>query len=331
MEDTAAPTTTIGDAAAALALADSSPATPATETPAETPAPAATTQAAAEPPAPESVTTETPQTGEPPKWRWQDILANARETSQKEGYERARQEVESQYADFKSLSPEERAGLAIWNRALQGDPAAVNQVAQVNPALAAAITGRAPETVPEPEPQPDAAIQLADGSQVPVFTPEGMKKWQQWNQKQLASQLESQFTEKFKPALTVAERMRQQEEQEARYAQHKAWASDLLAPYVALPDFNEYFKPKLAEFIKAPDFRMDQADVLIRAKYAELFKERLAQLTKEGESSAVAKLQQRAVAGSPNPASASTATPPSTLGNARAALEAANAALSGAA
>lgn len=309
---TAAFASALESASTAEPAAETSPVSTPVETPtAETPAPAATTQAAAETETtPESASADAPQKGEPPKWRWQDILANARETSAKEAETRVRQEVEQQYAglkDFGGLSAEERAGLLIWNRALRGDPEALGQVERVNPSLAAAISGKAAARAPEPvsEPEPDAAIQLADGSTVPVFTPEGMKKREAW----LQQQLESRLAEKFQPLAQTAEQLRAQQEQAARQQQTLQWAQRVLHPIKRLPYFEE-FKPgiqkALAELPK--DFAGNLEDVVVET-YTQLHQAKLDALTKDGEAKALASLQQRAVAGTTNPNSASTGSP----------------------
>lgn len=292
---------------------EASPASPpVTETPpAEPNAPAAITQAATEPPAPESASADKSPTGEPPVWRWQDILENARKEHDLKGYERAKQEVESQYADFKGLSADERAGLVVWNRALQGDPQALWQVSQVHPQLAAALSGKPAETsqAPEPEPQPDAAIQLADGSQVPVYTPDGMRKREAWLQKQLGTTLEQQLAEKFKPALSIAERLQQQDAREQQWQQELQTAARFLAPLKRLPYFEE-FKPALQKALTElpKDFRGDLHDLLADT-FAELSQAKFAALTKHGEAQALASIHQRTVAGTTNPNTAQATTP----------------------
>jgi hypothetical protein len=211
-----------------------------------------------------------------------------------------------------SMGAEERAGLMVWNKALRGDPQALAQVAQVNPSLAAAISGKAPErpSEPEQEPQPDAAIQLADGSQVPVFTPEGMRKWQQWNQTHLAATLESQFAEKFKPALSVAAQLEQHQQAVQQQQQTQQWAASVLSPLTRLPYYEE-FKPEIGKAIAALPPNFDgPLDAVVFDTYTRLLTAKTTGLTKTGEAQALASLQQRAAAGTANPSAASASTPP---------------------
>src|SRR5688572_19183930 len=104
--------TTLGDASAALALADASTAAPESATPAESAAPAATTPAATETPVQDPASAQAEETKkEPPTWRWQDILENTRKTVAEETAARVKQEVEAQYAglkDFASIDANER-------------------------------------------------------------------------------------------------------------------------------------------------------------------------------------------------------------------------------
>jgi len=296
--------------------ADASPASSPTpeSTPAATSPAAAIAQPVEQPQEAVTASTDGEAKGEPPKWRWQDILENARKEHDKLGYERAKTEYEQRLQGvqpFTDLSPQERDGLLIWNRALRGDPVALQQVAQVNPSLAAAISGR-PEkpSAPDPEPQPDAAIQMPDGSQVPVFTPQGMKAWQEWNQKHLATTLESQFTEKFKPLMTTAQKLQQLEEDARVREQSTQWANQVTAPLSKLPYYDE-FKPELLKALTAlPETATDsQMTSALYDTYASLHTAKVNGLTKDGETKALALQQQRAVASAPNPAAPNASTP----------------------
>lgn len=309
------------DSATAEPSVDASPAsTPATETPAAAETSAETSAATTEPPAteapaPASATTDDKPKGEPPAWRWQDILANTRQTVEKETAERVKREIEQQYAglqDFQTLSAEEREGLKVWHQAMRGEPSAlarVREAAKTNPQLASALKQFVPAEAPQPdvEPQPDAAIQLADGSTVPVFTPEGMKAREQWLQKQLVAQLE----ERFKPLATTAEKIRQIEQQAELKQASTQWANQVIAPLTKLPYFAE-FKPELSKALMGlPETASDaEMTAAVYETYTKLHTAKLEQLTQQGKSEAVATLQQRAIAGTTNPSTAAPRTPP---------------------
>ncbi len=172
----------------------------------------------------------------------------------------------------------------------------------------------------EVEPTADAAIRMDDGTVVPVYSPEGQQRREAWLEKQLATKLEARFA----PLAQAATKLQQQEERAAAHQQSQQWAGGVIAPISELPYFGE-FKGALGEAIQAlpattTDSEMQAA--LYRA-YTRLHTEKLSTLAKGQEVSTLASLQQRAVTGVTNPASASTATPVKTLGNAHAALAAA--------
>jgi len=281
---------------------------------------AAIVQPATEIPAPVLATTEEKPKGEPPAWRWQDILENARKTTAEETAARVRQEIEAQYAevrDFQSMTSEERAGLKLWQQAMSGDPAAqahIRTVAQSNPALAqtlrAFVGAEAQAQAVDPEPQPDAAIQLADGTQVPVYTADGQRKREAWLRNQLAPELESRLMEKFKPLANTAEKLQAIERQNELRQQSTQWAATVIAPLSKLPYFDE-LKPELGKALTSlpPTATGEEMQAAVYAAYTTLLTAKTSALTEQGTTKAVAAITQRAVAGTTNPSSASTATP----------------------
>lgn len=296
---TAAFASALESADTAASAAEASPAsTPAPDATTESAAPAATTQAVESSETPESVSAEGKPKGEPPAWRWQDILENTRKSVKAETEASIRKEYEA-VQPFIGMSAEERSGLMVWNAALRGDPRALAQVAQVNPRLAAAISGRdeAPSE-PEQEPQPDAAIQLPDGSRVPVFTPEGMKKREAWLQKQL----ESSLTQKFQPVLSTAEKLQQFEQQQREWQGIQSHAAQLMAPLRRMPFFDE-FKEGLGKALNElpADMPIDQMAQSLYDAYAKALTAKYESGTTAAKTEALASIQQRAVAGTGNP------------------------------
>jgi hypothetical protein len=206
---------------------------------------------------------------------------------------------------FIGMSAEERAGLMVWNAALRGDPQALAQVAQVNPQLASALSGQSVPAQPEQEPRPDAAIQLADGSTLPVYTPEGQARREAW----LRQQIEASLTQKFQPVLSTAEKFRQAEQAAQQQAQTQQWASSVLAPVQRLPMFDE-FKPAILKAITdlPQDFAGKLEDV-VYAAYSTALTAKLAGTAKEAETKALASITQRAVSSTGNPNAASATHP----------------------
>ena len=329
-ETTSTTTTTIGDAHAALALADSSSATPESPAPATEPtAPAATTQAEAATTTPEGASTPAPPEtkGEPPKWRWQDILESARTKSAQEAETRVRQELEQQYGglkDFSGMSADERAGLLIWNRALRGDPEALARVERVNPALASALSGRAPSTAPaQADPEPVVIGRNPDGTE--YFNPEAFEQWKAWNARQTDARLE----EKLKPFQQVAQTFQQREMQATAWTE----VSQVLTRFRTDPDFkaNEAdVKDEIASDSRLQQLADRDPQAALEIAFSRVYRAKVLPSQKsQTEAQVLADVKTRAVAATTNPASASTSTPKSTIGDARAALDHAMAQLGG--
>lgn len=332
--------TTLGDASAALAMADSSLATPVTETPAASDAPAATQQAQTTDPAQAPVSTEAQgeTKGEPPKWRWQDILANARETSAKETEARVRQEVESQYSglkDFSSIDANERAGLLVWRAALNGDPQAIHRL-RSNPQVAQAIQGlfQQQTTTAAADPEPEADLQAGDGTL--VYSAARQREWREWNDRQLTAKLTKTFEEKLQPFQTVAQTFQQQQAQ----ATFTTNVSSVLAKMKAAdPAFETHqadvaktlqSDPRLLAMALGSDTQAPDVETALELAWGRVHRSKVVPAREsQSEANVLAKLQQQAVAGTVSPAAASASVPQKTLGNAEAALAAARAQLGG--
>jgi hypothetical protein len=302
-------TAAFSDALSAAPAATASPAvTPTIESPAaETPAPAATTQAAAATETPVPVTTETteapPPAGEPPKWRWQDILANARETATKEAEARIRQDVERQYdglKDFAQIDATERAGLLVWQRALSGDPQALARI-KASPEAMQAIQRLVAQEAPDTEPEPD--LQAPDGTL--VYSAAKQREWREWNNRQL----EQRFDARLKPLQTVAETFQQRESQARAFTE----VGSILTEFRADPDFKANEADVKAEIGK--DARLTAlADrdpkAALEIAFARVYRAKvLPAKQKTSEADVLANLQQRAVAGTVNPSAATSSTP----------------------
>jgi hypothetical protein len=290
---------------ASTAAVDASPASDPTPepAPAEPSAPAATTQAAGETTETDPVSADAEKSKEPPQWRWQDILETQRKKAAEEAAARVTQEYEHRLQPYQGVSPEELQGFRVMQAALAGHPQAIAMVKQ-NPQALAALRSMVAEqqaVADDVEPQPDAAIQMADGSQVPVFTPQGMKRWQEWNQKHL----ESSLTQKFQPLMSTAERLRVVEQEAEQQRESHQWAASVLAPVKRLPYFAE-FKPEILKAIQElPPNHTGPLDEVVYASYERLLSAKLEQSTKDADAKALASIHQRAVAGTSNPNRAS--------------------------
>lgn len=307
-------------ASAAIAAADSSLATPEVQPSATDSTPVeAITPPAVEASIPESVS-EKPK-GEPPAWRWQDILENTRKSTREEAEARVRQEVESQYQWAKDVADHERDGLLTWRAAMNGDPQAVAHI-KANPQALAWLKGlvtEPPQAAPDPMPDPD--LQSQDGTL--VYSATQMKALREWDQRQLTSTLTKSFDERLKPFEGVAKTFQQREAHAKAFTE----VGSVLAEFRADPDFKTHeadVKAELAKDSRLAELADRDVKAALEIAYARVWKAKvLPGQQKKAEGETLAQLQQRAVAGTLNPANAAPTTPSSTLGNARAALLAA--------
>lgn len=322
------PATTTGTltASAALALADSSPATPETPSTPAVPVPAAAIAQPAESATPPTDSAKT-TTGEPPKWRWQDILENARTKAAEEATTKARAEIEAQYtglSDFASIDANERAGLLVLRRALSGDPAAKAQLAEAasrDPSIAQALTGlfangtpKAADAMPEPD------LQAQDGTL--VYSAQQMQKLRAWDEQRMTSSFTKTLEDKVQPFASIAQTFQQREQQ----AQAWTEVSQVLTHFRADPDFKAHegqVKAELAKDQRLAALADRDPQQALEIAYSRVYREVIAPAkAKASEGTVLANLQQKAVAGSTNPTAATPTVPAKTLGNARAALEA---------
>lgn len=311
---------------ASAPVSEASPASPpVTETtPAETTPAAATAQPAATDQAPASASpaadaldpnaTEEPPKGEPPKWRWQDILANARETSAKEAEARIKQEYEAKYGGldaFATLNPQERDGMLVWHRALSGDPQARALVAQVDAKVAASMGWTsAPADDPEPEPDYDLPVKDANGNIVgtqSIYSAAQQKKWQEWSTRRLTAQIRQELQKDLQPVHQV---VRTHQVQQA-YADVAAVIAEMKA---ADPAFDAH-KADVGTVLRGDPQLWALADtnpkLAVETAWHRVWREKvLPKRDQESEAKVLANLQQKAAAGSVNPNAPATATPP---------------------
>ncbi len=222
--------------------------------------------------------------------------------------------------------------VATWARAFQADPVnailhAIQTAEAANPQHAQALRShfarqlgaqrRAPEPVADPEPEPD--LQSADGTL--VYSAPAQKVWREWNNRQMQTAFTKQLKEELQPLQTVAQTFKQREQQAQAFSE----VSGVLTEFRADPDFKANEADIKAQLAKDPrlaaladsDPKTALELAFARVRLTKLVPEQL----KQSEGKTLAHLQQRAVAATQNPATASTTTPKQTLGNARAALE----------
>lgn len=298
--------------------------TPASEATVETP-PSEEPVAATAQPDGQAAETETAQTdapaeddsteGEPPKERWGAILKNQRQKAADE----ARQAVQAEYAwakDLAGLPEQERAALVGLHRGLNTNAVqTVQQLQQAlaaNPAYAAQLQAQQASTAPpvqakqDVEPQPDLENK-SDGSL--VYSAKRMQEWSQWRERQLEQRLTSTFEQQLAPVQeVVADHQR---------SQVVSGMASMLGQFDAeVPGFKEHHPAVAAEIQKDQQLLiLSDTDprAAVEVAWSRLHRasepDRTKALRKTLEAEIRANFQQKAAAGSANPATPNVTAP----------------------
>jgi hypothetical protein len=282
-------------------------------TPSETASADSASAGAIAPPADSASPEGLPQQGEPPRERWDAILANARtkateETAAKYGWAK-----EMEWAQ--RLQPEQRGHL--------GELAQLIQETQGNPI--ALLQRLSTEIAQHPEYGPQlrslAARQLGQGrgqqAQGPDLTPtpiqlEDGRVMQMYSAEQIAAlqkQWLGEVEQKLAPKLQTLEQIQAERAAAQQKEQANAYATDQLSRMRALPHFKEHEKDIAERLSKMPTRFNEDASSNIRDAYIAVIVEKvLPTLSSSAQSQLLDKLQTKAAAStSVNPGAASSA------------------------
>jgi len=191
--------------------------TPASPEPAKEPV-AATLQPQ-EPATPEGVK------GEPPKERWDAILANARTKAREETLA----EHKAAISILEDLKRDPVAALTNWLDEFAGDQRYSDQIT----AKAAAILnarGKAAKANQEPEPD----LQTQDGAL--VYSADQLRKWHEWNGRQMEAKLATQF----KPLQDLQQRYEQSQQVQQAAKEAATVAEERGASWKSMPLFTDH-------------------------------------------------------------------------------------------
>ena len=163
--------------------------------------------------------------GEPPKERWDTILANARTKAREEALAENREHLEV---------------VAELKRDFPGTLARLLEEGAIDPRFsetlttkaAAILAARKQDAKANTEPEPD--LQTADGAL--VYSADQLRKWHQWNQKQTTAQL----TEQFKPLQELTQRFEQAKQFEHEKTVANQIAAERGAQWKAMPLFEDH-------------------------------------------------------------------------------------------
>lgn len=259
-------------------------------------------------------TTEPPSgaKGEPPRERWETILANARTKAREEALAEHKQHLEV-VAELKRDFPGTLARLL--------EEAAVNpQYSETITAKAAALlSARKQSAKADQEPQPDAVTRFDDGTQEPSYSPAQQRKWLEWRERQMKSGLLNEF----KPLLEMkqqleAHKQRQKDEETALQTVQTRWSEWESMPF--LKENMEPIKARQIEIYNAMEARakesgqpFDLANApfqALSAAYREIVGSQvLPKLQSQQTDSLVATAARKRAASSSDPAAAAPAQP----------------------
>ncbi len=213
--DTATPDTVL-DAAFAEPSVD---VTPSDSQPADQPV--AATQLPQDP-----ATTTDAVKGEPPKERWDSILANARTKARDEALAEHKNALEI----FKSLQGDFTGTLTQMLEEAAADPQYSDQITAK---AAAILNARKVQAKADSEPEPDAVMRYEDGTTEPTYSPAQWRKVLAWRERQMKSELQNEL----KPLMELRQIFDQHKQQEADRTTAMSIAEKRGATWKTMPFF----------------------------------------------------------------------------------------------
>lgn len=173
-------------------------------------------------------------------------LKNAREKAAQEAEQRLMQQWQAEIEPVKTYLPiANTIAQDVQNGSVEGIARLITEYAnhpQLGPQLRSMfgrMLGQRPQqqsTQPTVDAEPEADLQTAEGE--PVYSAKQLKAWQQWNQRQQDAQL----SERFAPAMEIANHVKAVRETHQQTQQYVQGAQPLLAELKALPGFGDFTK-----------------------------------------------------------------------------------------
>lgn len=178
--------------------------------------------ATAQPQAP--TTPETQPKGEPPPERWDSILANART--------KARDEALAEHRDALEIVNKLRTDFSGTLAQLLDEAVGDDRFSEAITAKAAALLN-ARKQRGKVDSEPDADLQTADGSL--VYSAEQLRKWHEWNNRQM----ERKLSEQFKPLADLQQNVQRAQQHQAEQRKALTIAEQRGALWKTMPMFEE--------------------------------------------------------------------------------------------
>lgn len=278
-----------------LDAAFASPEPSASSDPTPDPEPVSEPVAATSQPQP-TATSEQPSKGEPPRERWDSILANARTKARDEALAEHREALEI----VKSLRENFTGTLAQLLDEASADP---RFAPDITAKAAAILNARKGQAKADAEPEPD--LQTGDGAL--VYSAEQLRKWHDWNSRQL----EKKFGEQFRPLQELQQQFTTTRERLAMQQQAMETAKQRGARWESMPFFTEH-KDAILERQKALYAESPQADPweLLQQAYSDVIPSvALPKLAAQQTGNLVAQAARKRAGSSSDPASMMPAQP----------------------
>lgn len=251
-------------------------------------APAAQSAPTTAAPATSSATVPVPVTGEPPKERWNDILANTRTKTRAE----VEQEFKQKYGWAEEYQTDRWSFVQRQLAELANHPQYAPFVAQTAARILQAQRARNGPTIEEPKPD----VPIVDQSgQVTGYTysSDRLKEWHRWNQQSTDAKL----SERLRPL----EAMREQQEQTRAVLALREQADTQAADTLTTLRTNPYFTEHEAKVKQALIDHEEFGDNVHAAFNHVLTTEILPGLSRTEQQKVLTSLQTQAAGGSVNP------------------------------
>lgn len=195
--------------------------TPAVPDPA--PEPVAATAQPQEPTQPEGAK------GEPPRERWDAILANARK--------KASEDALAEHRDALEIVQRLKSDFSGTLAQLLEEGAADPRFAESLTSRAAAIlSARNKAAKADTEPEPDAVTRYEDGTTEPSYTPTQLRKWSEWRERQIEKKLD----EKYRPLQELQQHVVQVREVQQAAKEAASIAEERGSSWKQMPFFSDH-------------------------------------------------------------------------------------------
>lgn len=178
---------------------------------------------------PDQTQTDAGVKGEPPRERWDTILANARKKASEDTLAEHRDALEI----VQRLKNDFTGTLAQLLEEGAGDPRFAEQLTS---RAAAILSARNKAAKADAEPEPDAVMRYEDGTTEPSYSPAQLRKWNEWRERQMEKKLD----EKYRPLQELQQHVVQVREVQQAAKEAASIAEERGATWKEMPFFTDH-------------------------------------------------------------------------------------------